>query len=303
MTDRLIPVVFVLIWSTGFIGAAAVAPYAEPATFLALRFLCVAAILACAIGWLRSNKLSPRDWCVAAVTGALIHGVSLGCVFWAVDRGLPTGVVALIVCLQPLLTAVASSLFLGEALRWRNWAGLVVALGGAAMVVGPQTIEGSAGFAVWNVAACVIALFALTTGTVLQKAYAAAIDFRGALLPQYLGATMVVGAFSLMFETQDITWTVEFVAALAWLVLVLSIGGVSLLFFMIERGAVWRTAALFYLVPPTTALMGWIGFGETLTALQMAGMAIVAVSVFVARTTPLPSRPASFEEARDDHRA
>ncbi|MEM9971622.1 MAG: DMT family transporter [Pseudomonadota bacterium] len=274
-----------VLWSTGYIGSKAGAPFAEPFTFLSIRFGLVAALLALAWPWLRPDRISARDWVIAGSTGALVHGIYLGAVFWAIDAGLPAGVAAVIVCLQPLLTAVMSGLFLGERVPFRSWLGLIAGLGGTVLVVIENTMSGIAGFSPLALLVCAVSLFAITAGTLLQKAYATQIDFRAALLPQYLGALAVTAAAALTLETGDVTWSPTFIFALAWLVLVLSIGAISLLFIMIEQNAVWRTAALFYLVPATTALMGWVLFGETLSPLQLMGLVIVSGAVLVARST------------------
>lgn len=278
---RGMPVLFVLLWSTGFIGAKFGLPYAEPFTFLFVRFLLAIGLLAPLAVAARHSW--PRGWRPAAhqaVTGTLVHALYLGGVFWAIGQGLAAGVAALIVGLQPLLTAVAVGPLLGERVTARQWAGLGLGLTGVGMVVGEKL--GATGLGALEPVAlsgAFVALVAITAGTLYQKKFGGGIDLRVATIYQYVAAAVVMGAASLAFETGDIQWTGEFIFALGWLTLVLSLGAISLLMALIRMGEAARTASLFYLVPPVTAVTAWLLFGETLGPLALAGMAVAVAGV------------------------
>lgn len=282
------PAIFVVLWASGFIGAKYGLPYAEPLTFLLVRFLIATAILvliALATGapWPQSRTAALHS----TVSGMLIHGLYLGGIFWAIARGMPAGVSALIVGIQPLLTAFAARMLLREAISPLHWLGIGLGLVGLVLVLAPKLAEADvAGFDTLTILLNIISLLGITAGTVYQKVFAAHADLRTGGVFQYVGAAIVVGLGVALFEDGRIEWTAEFIFAMSWLVFVLSIGAVSLLMLLIRRGVVSRIAALFYLVPPVTALIAWPMFGETLTAVQVAGMAVTAFSVWLA------SRPA-----------
>ncbi|MEL6215668.1 MAG: DMT family transporter [Pseudomonadota bacterium] len=289
MLLRIAPIVFVILWATGYIASKAGAPYAEPFTLLAIRFALVVGVLMLAWPWLRSDKMRPGDVLVAVVIGGLVHGVTLAAVFWVIANEMPAGVVALIVCLQPLLVAALAGYVLGERITAMNWLGLGIGVIGVVLVLAPKMTVGSTGFSLANVLVSVLALVSLTIGTVLQKIQAANVEFRKALLPQYIGALIVVLIGSLSLETREVQWTPAFIGVMAWLVFVLSIGAISLLFMMIEANAVWRTASLFYLVPPTTALMAWLLFNETLTVVQGIGFVVVCAAIVLTNRQAKPA--------------
>ncbi|MEW5728026.1 MAG: DMT family transporter [Pseudomonadota bacterium] len=275
------PGLFVVLWSTGFIGAKFGLPYAEPFTFLALRFTLVIALLAAVAAATRAPW--PRDQRLLghlAVSGVLVHGVYLGGVFAAIDRGLPSGLTALIVGLQPVLTAMAAGRWLGESVSLRQWLGLALGLGGVALVLSTRlTVVAGAPLNWGGVAFAVAALLGITAGTLWQKRHCTGMDLRTGAVVQYLAALMPMLAAALAFETMDIRWTGDFVFALAWLVLVLSVGAISLLMTLIRLGEAARTASFFYLVPPVTAVMAWALFDEALSPLALAGMAVAALGV------------------------
>ncbi len=272
------PALFVLLWSTGFIGGKLGLPYAEPFTFLALRFGIAAALLATAAlvtgaPW----PASPRAALHVAVAGVLIHGVYIAGVFSALDRGVPAGLTALIVGLQPIITAVAAGPYLHERVTARQWLGLAIGLVGVALVVTEQLrldarqLAG-AGFAV-------AALLGITAGTLYQKRHGQAMDLRTGSAIQFAAAALVMLLPALLWERMTISWTAEFAFALGWLILVLSIGAITLLHLLIRRGAAAKVASLFYLVPPVTALLGFFMFEETLGPTALAGMAVAVLGV------------------------
>jgi drug/metabolite transporter (DMT)-like permease len=277
---HLVPLVFVVLWSTGFIGSKAGLPYIEPLTFLVVRFAIVTPLfvvwsLASWAPWPRG-----RQALHVAVVGALLHGVYLGGVFVSISWGLPAGVSALIVGLQPLLTAGFIRM-LGERVSARQWLGLGLGFVGVGAVLWEKLgFDGIPLAAIWP---SVAGLFGITFGTLYQQRFCGKVHLATGGVVQYAAATLVLIPAMLAFETRVIDWTPQLVGALAWLILVLSMGAISLLMLLARRGAAAQTASLFYLVPPTTALMAWGLFGEVLGFLALAGMALTAFGVYLVR--------------------
>ena len=272
------PGLFVVLWSTGFIGAKLGVPYVEPFTFLVLRFVFVIALMLPLALLLRARwPQSPREACHIAVAGALIQGGYLGGCFSAVAHGMPAGVIALMVGLQPVLTAFAAAPLLGETVSALQWAGLVLGFGGVALVVWQKiSLQGlDAVSLAWSV----LALVSITAGTIYQKRYCASFDLRAGSVIQFGAGLLVLLPLALTMETMHVNWTGEFIFALAWLVLVLSIGAISLLYTLIEHGEATRVSSLFYLTPLTTAAMAYFLFGEKLNAAALIGMVIGVVGV------------------------
>jgi drug/metabolite transporter (DMT)-like permease len=276
-----LPLLFVVLWSTGFIGARLGLPHAPPLTFLLVRYLAVLALmtpiaLATRAPWPRGVG----EWARIGVSGLLVHAVYLGGVFVAISRGLPAGVASLVVGLQPLLTAIAAGWFLGETVLRRQWIGLLLGFAGVALVVFGKTGGGFGAAAL--VPACV-ALLAITGGTIWQKRWCPPFDWRTGAIAQFVPTAIATGAAALLTEDLRIEWTGAFAFALGWLVLVLSIGAISLLNRLIRQGDVINIASLFYLVPPCTALFAWLLFSDTLSGLALAGMALAVWGVWLAR--------------------
>jgi drug/metabolite transporter (DMT)-like permease len=272
------PAVFVVLWSSGFVGGRYGLPYAEPFTFLSLRMLAVVAILTVIVLFTRPQW--PKDMVVArsAVTGVLIHGVYLGGVFFAMSRGLSPAISALIVCLQPVLTSTVAGRLLGERVVLHQWIGLLLGLVGVFLVV-YGNIHGGATIAAW--VAAFTALGGITLGTIFQKRYGGDIDWRATLFIQYAATAILFCAAAVLFETMRVSWDIHFIGALAWMVLVLSFGTVWLLYFLIGRSAATRVTSLFYLVPPVTALEAWLIFGDGLDTPALVGMVACAIGVFL----------------------
>ncbi len=278
----LIPGSFVLLWATGFVVARLVAPYAEPLTFLSVRFALAAAILGAAA--LAGNALWPtglRGWRDALIAGILLHGIYLGGVFWAVRHGMPAGISALIAGSQPLFVALLARPLLGEIVSPRRWLGIAAGFAGMALVLGPK-IGGTDGFSPSTLFVSVISLAGITAGTLWQKRTGGRLDLRSGTAVQYLGATCVVLAGALATENLRMEPALPLLFGFAWSTLVLSIGAIALLFVMLRRGAAVGVSSLMFLVPPVSALMGFVLFGETLNAIQLAGMALAALGVAVA---------------------
>lgn len=273
------PAMFVVLWASGFIGAKFGLPYIEPLTFLMIRMIVVVSLLAVLALATRPPWPGISGAGHSVITGLLVHGAYLGGVFVAIDRRLPAGLSALVVGLQPVLTSTVANRFLGEKVIARQWLGLALGIAGVYLVVADKTVAGEATLLGW--AAAVVALVGITLGTLYQKRHGARIDWRAALIIQYASAGALFALGSFLFETRRIVWTVELIAALAWLVLVLSLGAVWLLFFLIRHAAATRVTSLFYLTPPVTALMAWMTFGEHLGAFALVGMAFCAVGVFL----------------------
>ncbi|WP_299436665.1 DMT family transporter [uncultured Rhodospira sp.] len=282
------PAVFVLLWSTGFIGARFVLPHSEPLTVLALRFA-VTALLFLPIVWVSRAPWPRRPALVghAVVTGLLLHGGYLGGVFSAIEGGLPAGIAALITGLQPLMVAVAAGPLLGERVSGRQWLGLTLGLVGVAMVLGEKLAPAGTslfqGFGPGAVAACGGAVVAITAGTLYQKRFCGGLDPRAGGVIQFAAAAPVLGGLALLTgEDMTISWTPGFIFGFLWLVVVLSIGAVTLLMVLIRLGEAARVASLFYLVPPVTALIAWALFDERLGPLALAGMGVAVTGVLLA---------------------
>ncbi|MBF0356764.1 MAG: DMT family transporter [Alphaproteobacteria bacterium] len=275
------PGLFVLLWSTGFIGSKMGAPYAEPFTFLLIRFVIVTALLALTAFLMRAPwPTSPAFVGRIALAGLLVHGVYLGGVFAAISAGLGAGIAALVTGLQPLLTAVLAGPILGERVRPKQWAGLLLGLLGVILVVADKVHPGSVGFEglPWAFGAVI----GISLGTLYQKRHCSGMDLRTGAVVQYASAGLAMLAMSMALETREVVWSGEFIFALAWLCLVLSVGAITLLYRMIRAGAAAKVASFFYLVPPATALIAYFLFGETLSALALIGMGVVAAGVALA---------------------
>lgn len=273
------PPLFVLLWASGFVVTKLGVAFAEPFTFLFYRFAVVAVMLlgiALITGapWPRSRS----DVGHIAVVGLLLQAAYLGGVYAAIDLGIPAGVSALIVGMQPVLTAVAVGPLLGERVSGRQWLGLALGFIGIMLVLWQKLNFDSAHLAgiAWNL----VGLLGITSATLYQKKYCSDLDWRSGGFIQYLAAAAACFVMTLvMGETGAIDWTPEIFIAYAWLILVLSIGAVSLLGWLIRRGEASRVASVFYLVPPTAALMGWLMFGETLGPPALLGMAAAVAGV------------------------
>lgn len=284
------PAVFVLLWSTGFIGAKYGLPYAEPFTFLALRLAVAALLLGALAALTRSPALRGAQYGRSALSGVLLHTAYLGGVFWAIDHGVPAGVAAVVVSLQPVLVAALAGALLGERLVAIQWAGLVLGIAGVVLVLAPGLSAG--GLTVAGVVACLIALAGGTIGTLHQKRYGDGIPLLTGTAVQYAAASLVLLAAS-GTETMTIQWTGRFVLAMVWLVLVLSLGAVLLLLYLLRRGSASGVSTLFYLVPPATAIEAYLVFGEELAVLSLVGIVVTTVGVALALRRPADSGAAA----------
>ena len=273
------PVVFVVLWASGFAGAKFGLPYAEPMTFLSLRMAAAIALLAVVIVVTRPKWPDRTGLLHSIVAGSLVHGAYLGGVFASIENGISAGLIALIVSLQPVLTSTLANRWLGERVLPRQWLGLVLGIAGVYLIVRENVSGGDIKPIAWAFA--VLALTGITVGTLYQKRFGGGIDWRPALCIQYATADVLFIAAAFAFETRAVHWTPQFVFALAWLVLLLSFGAVWLLYYLIRRSAATRVVSLMYLTPPVTALMAWLLFNERLALLGLLGMAICVTGVFL----------------------
>lgn len=274
---RAMPAVFVLIWSTGFIVARYGMPYAPPLKFLSVRY---ALSVVCFLVWVAAARVAwPRDraqWGHLAVTGILMQAGYLGGVWAAVREGMGSGLAALLVGIQPVLTAIWLSMR-GSLVTGRQWAGLLLGFAGLVLVVLRKVEEGGEVSAL-TLTLAGIALLSITTGTLYQKRFVAPCDVRSANAVQMIAALLVTLPFALL-ESGHMEWNLHSGGAMAWSVLALTLGGSSLLYMLIQRGTATAVTSLLYLVPPCTAVMAWLLFAEPITVLTMAGIAMTAVGV------------------------
>jgi drug/metabolite transporter (DMT)-like permease len=275
-----VPLFFVFLWSTGFIAAKYGLPYAPPLSFLILR--CLGAVLVLLPLVLASGASWPRGRILhVAVAGLLLQAGYLGGVWSAIKIGMPAGLSALIVGLQPILTAFAAPL-VGERVTPRQWLGLLLGLGGVALVVYARiNLNGLSPAAIGF---CVLALLSITTGTLYQKRFCPQFDLRTGTLIQFAASALLMLPFAVALEDfgpmlANVHWTPQFIGALLWSILALSIGAIFLLFRLISRNDATRVTSLLYLTPPTTAVMAWLMFGEALSPLGLVGMAVAVTGV------------------------
>jgi len=276
-----IPWLFVLLLSSGFIGSKLGVPYAEPFTFLMMRYCIVLAILVPIALITRAPwPKGKAQMAHVAFAGLLIHALYLsGCV-WSLRLGLPAGILSLIVSLQPLFTAAFAGVALGERVLPRQWAGLALGFLGTVLVVAHKTGSGLT-FAMTLPA--IAALIGITAGTMWQKRHCPTFDLRTSTVVQYAASLIITAVLAFTTETMRVEWSGQFVFALLWVALVLSIGAISLLNHLIRSGTAVNVASLFYTVPAVTALMAWGIFGETLTGLALLGMGVAVTGVWLAR--------------------
>ncbi|UCV03577.1 DMT family transporter [Dechloromonas denitrificans] len=278
--QRLYPFLFVFLWSTGFIGAKYGLPYAEPLSFLLSRYILVIALMTAVVLASRAPwPKEPRQWLHIGVSGLLVHAVYLGGVFVAIKHGLPAGVTALVVGMQPLLTALGAGWLLGEKVSGRQWGGLALGFVGVALVVSGKFGEAAALGPM--LVPALLALLGITVGTLYQKRFCAQFDLRTGSLIQFVPSALVTALAVALFEDFRIEWTGDFVFALGWLVLVLSIGAISLLNLLIRSGSAVNVASLFYLTPLSTALIAFVIFAEKLSVTAAIGMLVAVSGVYL----------------------
>jgi drug/metabolite transporter (DMT)-like permease len=272
------PGLFVLLWSTGFIGSKYGVPFAEPFTLTSVRMLVVVIILgAIALATRAPWPATPRAAAHIAMAGLLVHATYLSGVLYAIVLNLPLGFIALIAGVQPILTAVLGYFLLKERLNKWQWLGMALGLAGVAMVIASKYTLGTSNWP--GLLAAGVALIGITLGTLYQKRFCANMDLRTGGVIQYAATGMVVLVLSFIFESRAIQWTSQFVFAVLWLAVVLSIGAIGLLYVMISRGAASKVASLFFLTPSVTAVTAYFLFNESLSALAIGGLVVTAGGV------------------------
>jgi drug/metabolite transporter (DMT)-like permease len=289
------PSLFVLLWSTGFIGAKYGLPFSPPFYFLAIRMAIAALLLFIAISFLRRSQPITRSIIgPSTLIGLTLHGAYLGGFFFAISRGAPAMITALIASLQPVLVSLFAAKFLGEPLKARAVAGLLLGLLGLVVVISPRMAMASVdSLSVISIAACFIGLLGGTSGTILQKKYGGAIPTLAGTSIQFATTALALLTLALLFEKPEIKWTVQFVGALAWMILALSFGAILLLFFLLSQGSAASVSSLYYLVPPATAIEAYYLFDERITRVSIIGGLITVVGVWLVvskqKETPITS--------------
>lgn len=278
-----IPILFVLLWSTGFIMARMGMETAEPASFLSIRFALAALVLACiaiAVPSLRTLEISWKQIAHAAVAGVLLQAVYLGGVFAGVNQGIGAGLSSLIVGIQPVLTVMLAAVWLSEKITWAKIIGIIMGFAGVALVTAEWGhVDGT--ISATGIGFCVTALFGITLGTLYQKRFCQSLDLHLNMLSQYIASSLFLLPFALLWESYDIDWDKKLILVLAWLVIVLSIGAVFLLMWLIKAGEAGRVSTLFFLVPPVVAIEAWILFDEPLTVSVIAGTLLCIAGVAI----------------------
>lgn len=273
---RSLPGIFIFIWASGYVVAKYGLPYAEPLTFLCMRYLGVILFMLTLAVIMRAPWPARSAWAQIAVAGILMQAMYLGGIWCAVKLGMPAGLAALIANTQPILTAVMGPL-IGERIRGKQWLGLAFGIMGVGLVVANKISVVS--LSPVSVGLATMALLAMTTGTLYQKKTCPSFDVRTGQVIQFGASLLVTLPFALLLETQTVQWTPQFFAALAWSVFVLSGVGISVLYILIRHGEATKVTSYMYLVPAVTAAMAWLMFGEKFTATAAAGMAIALAGV------------------------
>lgn len=278
---RLVPLFFVLLWSTGFIGAKYALPYIEPFYLLFIRMLLTLVVFTALAIFYRSRWPSLRQGGHQAIVGFLVHACYLGGVFAAIKWQMPAGITAIIVGLQPLLTALIGWQWLGERLRSLQWIGLVLGLLGVIAILLSGQNSDTLIIRPEAIVAALLALVGISLGTLYQKRFGGQVDLLTGSIWQYLATAVVMGILAFFFEERHVVWSPTLLLALGWLVFGLSISAILLLMFMIREGEAARVASYFYLVPPVTTLEAWILFGEQLNWTQVAAIMVTVCGVYL----------------------
>lgn len=281
------PAVFVLLWSTGWIAARYAAPHADPLTFLSVRYVVAFIVIALFAAIMRapwpSNKIAITH---TLISGVLIHAIYLGAIWWAIKKGVPAGISGLIAALQPLLTAAFGGWLIREHVKPLQWLGVGVGLLGVLLVLEPKLVQSFSNNSnqsslIIPILVNCVGMLSATLGSFYQKRYLGTGDLRTITAMQYMGALIVTLPVALLFEDLRLDLVPETFYSLAWAVIPLSIGAISLMLIMIRKGAVSRVASLIYLVPPTVAVQAWLMFDERLVTIQIIGMVVTAFGVYL----------------------
>ena len=278
------PIIFVLVWSTGFIGAKYILPYAEPFVFLTIRYLFATLILvaiAKAIG--ESLRISWPQVKQSILVSVFLHVIYIGGVFYAIFIDIPAGITAVIISLQPILVSAVAIPLLNEKMSYKQIFGLLLGFIGVTFLLIPKLFEGdlSIGFSAAGITACVLALLGTTAGYLIQKKGGADIPFLAGTAVQFAAATIIFAIAAVIFEPLKVDVTLEFILALAWIVIALSIGSIFLLYYLLRKGSASSVSSLYYLVPPLTAIQAYLFFGERINTIGLVGMALAALGTLI----------------------
>jgi drug/metabolite transporter (DMT)-like permease len=280
--ERFAPALFVFLWSTGFVGAKYIVPYADPFTFLTIRYVIAATILIAIAALLKQPLKLTRDQVIASVAvGLLLHVIYIGGVFYAVSLGVSAGISAVIVSIQPVLVSILAVPLLGERIRSIQVVGLVLGVAGIALLLLPKVFQGDYSSAISEVGIviCVIALLGTSAGYLVQKKLGSDIPFLTGTGMQYVVSAVVFALLSALTEDQRVEWSPEFLFGLAWIVLMLSIGSIVLLYEMLRAGSASKVSSLYYLVPPVAAIQAYFLFDEVIPPIGILGMALAGLGV------------------------
>lgn len=292
--ERFAPALFVFLWSTGFVGAKYIVPYADPFTFLTIRYVIAAAILIAIAALLKQPLKLTRDQVIASVAvGLLLHVIYIGGVFYAVSLGVSAGISAVIVSIQPVLVSILAVPLLGERIRWVQVVGLVLGVAGIALLLLPKVLQGdfSSGISEVGIVICVIALLGTSAGYLAQKKLGGEIPFLTGTGLQYAVSAVVFATLSALTENQRVEWSPEFFFGLAWIVLMLSIGSIVLLYEMLRAGSASKVSSLYYLVPPVAAIQAYFLFDEVIPPIGIVGMALAGLGVVLVMRQAVEKMP------------
>lgn len=278
---KCIPILFVWLWSTGFIGAKYGLPYIEPFFMLFVRFSIAITVFLCIVMIVGAKRVTLHQAFNQVLVGTLLHGAYLGGVFYAINEGVPAGIVAIIVGLQPILTAIVGWISLGQTLNNRQLGGLLIGFLGIMAVISDSSNVSMIGPSAHGLVACIVALIGISIGTILQKSVGNNLPLLTCSIFQYLGAAVIMTALTFTVEEQIVEHAFSLYAAIAWLVFGLSVSAVLLLMYMIQQGAVAKVSSYFYLVPPATVFQTWILFEEKIGLASMVGCALSIYGVYL----------------------
>ena len=278
---QLAPWIFVFLWSTGFVGAKYTLPYAEPFTLLWIRMSITALVFLVLIWIFNAKKLTVSLAFHQMVVGALFHVGYLGGVFAAISLGMPAGVSAIIVGLQPILTVVIALFWFDERLIWRQWLGLVCGFVGIAIVLYGGEKMGDFEVTKTTLMFSFVSVVSISVGTLYQKRFGKGVDIITGSFFQYLMAAILLGIIAFSFETRQVDWGWPFIFGLVWLIFVLSIAAVLLLMYLIRVGEAAKVASYFYLVPVSAATLTWFLFDEKLSLTSIFGMILTVLGIYL----------------------
>lgn len=276
--------IFIFLWSTGFIGAKYILPYAEPFVFLTIRYFFATLILIAIAKLLKKSlRLSKQQFKQSVIVSVFLHVIYIGGVFYAISIQIPAGVTAVIVSLQPILVSAFAIPLLGERLSYKQIFGLLLGFIGVFFLLSPKLLQGdlSISFSNWGVITCVLALFGTTAGYLMQKKSGAQIPFLAGTTIQFATATIIFALAAVIFEPLRVVITIEFILALIWIVVALSIGSIFLLFYLLRKGSASSVSTLYYLVPPLTAIQAFLIFDESIKPIGLVGMALAALGTLI----------------------